>query len=258
MKTQTQATMGVTMVKKETMAVSVPVELQGSWGSEGIDTADILIPKVLLMQPMSDLVAQDKAKVGDLVKSTTKEILAGKDKSFEFIPIQSFKTWILEQKVGQKFEFRGVEPMNAANKEEPMEWTQDGSEWRRNRCLNFYALLTVDIAREQNAMKIAQSGAMPDPDDALLPIVISFQRTGYQSGKELITHFAKAQHFGVAPAVTTFKMKSFMEKNDKGTYYVPMVEKSEKTPADYLPICKKWHETLNRAPVKVDVEAEAI
>lgn len=240
------------LAKKPVTALKLPTELQGSWGSEGLDNADILIPKVLLMQAMSDLVAQEKAVTGDFVKSTTKEILGGKLKPFEFIPILSFKTWVIEEKVGEKFEFRGVEQASAET-DDAMEWQENGKTFRRNRCLNFYALLPQDIERERKAM---QSSDIPDPDDALLPILISFQRTGYFAGKELITHFAKAAHFGVPPAVSTFRMNSFMEKNDKGTYYVPMIEKAGKTSEENLAACRKWYDILKKARVKIDEVTE--
>jgi hypothetical protein len=224
-----------------------------TWGTtEKLDTSDILIPKLLLMQAMSELVSEGKAQMGDLVRSTNKEVLGGKNTALEFIPVTSFKTWILEEKIGQKFEFRGIEEMNATNKEAAMEWEQNGTTWRRNRCLNFYALLPQDIAKEKKAMEKAQTGEYPDPDDALLPVLISFQRTGYGTGKSLITHFAKAQHFGVPPAVNTFRLKSAMEKNDKGTYFVPMIEKSRNTTKEELVACKKWFDVLTKARVKVD------
>lgn len=238
---------------------TLPVKSENDWGKEVLDTSDILIPRVLLMQPMSELVTSDRVKVGDLLKSTTKEVLGNKENPFKFIPILSFKTWILEEKIGQRFEFRGIEEMNAGNKDDELEWKDaTGNTFRRNRCINFYALLPEDIRTERNALEAAGRGELPDPDDALLPILISFQRTGYQAGKELITHFAKAQHFQIPPAVTTFQMRSVMEKNDKGTYYVPAVDKFGKTSVEDLAVCKKWYETLSKSRVKVDEEGAGL
>jgi hypothetical protein len=249
MKQETKA-----IAKAQTTAVAAPLATQ-AWGSDGIDKSDILIPKLLIMQGLSQFVSDQKASIGDIVRSTTGEILAdGKKKgSVEFIPLTSFKTWIKEEKVGNKFEYRGQEPMTASNSTEPTEWTENGTEWRRNRCLNFYVLLPGDIARDRAARKkLADTGDFPDTDDVLLPCVLSFRRTSYSAGKTLITHFAKAEHMGVPPAVSIFKLFSKIEKNDQGTFQVAVVEKSGKTTSEDIVICRSWYDTLKKSTVKVD------
>lgn len=226
---------------------------QGSWGSEGVDTKDILIPKLLLMQPLSELVSEGKASPGAIVRSTTGEALATKDKPLSFIAFSSFKTWILSEQVKEKYEFRGVEPMTAGNVNEPLEWMVNGSKWRRDRSLNFYVLLPQDVAREAAALKkLQESGELPDPEDALLPCVLSFRRTSYGAGKDLATHFAKASHFNVPPAVTVFKLFASLEKNDKGSYYVFKIEKDRKSTDEEVQAAHKWYETTKVQPVEVD------
>lgn len=242
------------IAKKETAALSTSVN-SNAWGSEGIDASDVVIPKLLLMQGLSEFVAAGEAKSGDIARSTTGEVLGGVNKGVEIIPFMTFKTWKLEENTGSKFEYRGVEPITAENANEPLEWNVNGKHWRRNRCLNFYVLLPVDIAKEAAAMKkLETSGDLPDPGDALLPCVLTFQRTSYGAGKDLATHFMKAAHFGVPPAVSKFKLTSKLEKNEKGTFSIFEVEASGKSTTEEIAACKKWYETISQTKVKVVVD----
>jgi len=242
------------IAKKESAGIPAVVSASTSWGSEGLDTSDILIPKLLLMQGLSEFVTDEKAQAGDIVRSTSGEVLAARGTAgVEFIPLMVFKTFVVSEKVGGKYEFRSVEPMTKDNADAPLEFQQQGTAWRRDRCINFYVLLPGDIAKERKAMKaLTEAGDMPDTDDALLPCALSFRRTSYGAGKELVTHFAKAKHFGVPPAVATFKLFAEKETNDQGTFYVMRVAKTGKTSPEDLEVCKKWYDTLNRARVVVD------
>lgn len=239
------------VAKKEPNAVALPENLQGSWGAEGVDNTDLLVPRILLMQAISEAVAEGKLNQGEIIRSTTNEVLAKKGEGMEFIPLLSFKTWVIMELIGGKYEFRRIEPMTLNNREEPLEWESLGTKWRRDRCLNFYVLLPKDIEREMNALKSLQDGGLPDPDDALIPCVLSFRRTSYGAGKDLATHFKKAEHFRVPPAVTTFKLMSEVQKNDKGTYHIFKLEKAGKTTVSQLEICKQWYDTLQSAKVVI-------
>lgn len=233
-------------------ALAIPENLRGSWGTSSFDREDIMIPKLLLMQGLSKLVAEGTVGQGEIVRSTTGKSLAKKGESVSFIPLATFKTWVVEEKIGPKYEFRRTEPMTAANKDLPLEFVEGANSWRRSRCLNFYVLLPQDIAREVSALKAAASGELPDPEDCLLPCVLSFRRTSYPAGKILITHFAKADQFKVPPAVSVFKLSSDVVKNDLGTFQVLAVAPDRKTTIEELTVCKKWHDTLQTANIKID------
>lgn len=242
------------LVKQETKAVGAVVNNQ-SWGSEGVDASDVVIPKLLLMQGQSEFVASGKAKAGDIARSTTSEILGGSQKGVEIIPILSFKTWVNLEENGSRFEYRGAEPVTAANVNDPLEWVQGGKKWRRDKCLNFYVLLPQDIAREAAAMSnLEKTGAFPDPKDALLPCVLSFRRTSYGAGKTLSTHFIQAAHFHRPPAVSRFLLTSKMEKNDKGTFYIFEVANAGLTEEKDLDVCRRWYETITQTKVNVKVD----
>jgi len=239
--------------KETTTAVSVPMDSQLSWGSEGIDANDVVIPKLLLMQGLSEFVSSGKARAGDIARSVTGEVLGNSTQGVEIIPFMSFKNWVLEEKAGNRFEYRGIESLTPENVNADLEWTQGGKLWRRNRTLNFYVLLPTDIKREIEALKkLETDGEFPEPKDALLPCVLQFKRTSYGAGKDLATHFIKAAAFKRPPAVSKFKLLSKIEKNDQGTFAVFVVEPVGKSTDEEIATCKKWYEIISNTKVQVD------
>jgi hypothetical protein len=246
--------MAKALAKKEESAVTLVGE--PDVGNEEILASNIIIPRVLIMQGLSELVADGKAVMGELIRSTTNEKLGGPDKPIDFIPITYNTTWIKQEKVGGKFEYRGQEPLNAANQDLPWDFEEKGIPWKRVKALNLYALLVQDVTAEQAEMAKAKQGEMPDPDKALLPVMISFRSTGFTTGKTIVTHFAKAKKFGLPGYVSVLKLSVRKEKNDKGTFFVPEVTNSGKTPADVIETCKYWQTTLATKPVEVDAAGE--
>lgn len=244
--------------KKETTAVALPDDLKGSWGSENIDSADIVIPRLLLMQGMSEHVSAGKAKLGDIIKSTTVEVLGGKDKPVKIIPLISTKTWTISEKVGNKFEFRSIEPVSLNNSSLPLEWQQGNTTWRRDKCLDFFVLLSDDVAKERKALDKLKAGDIPDVADALLPCHLSFRRTSYNSGKTLATHFSVAGRFNLPPASTIFNLTSEVTKNDQGTFAIFEIKSAGKTSIDDLMVAKKWYDILAKAKSNVVIDQETV
>ena len=244
--------MSKAVAKKEETAVAPPEET-GSWGAEGIDSTDILIPRLLLMQPLSELVGEGDAQAGQIIKSTSQEVLYDGKKPFEFIPVMSFKTWrIMELKDG-KYEFKRIEPLTAENVNEPYEWMDGNQQFRRDRTLSFYVLLPSEIKKEIAAFKKIEKGILPDVDDCLIPCLLSFMRTSSPAGKELATFAKKAQHFGLPIASYTFELFSEFEKNDKGNYHVFKVKRKRSSTPEEIAVCKKWNTTLTQATnIKID------
>lgn len=239
------------ITKKET---ETALTAANTVGGEDILSSSIIIPKLLLMQGLSEFVNDRKAQQGDMVRSTTGEKLGDLEVPVEFIPLTFTNTWILNEKIGGKFEYRGQEPMTAKNQDLPWEFKKDGADWRRIKSLNVYALLPKDIRAEAEELKKAASGEMPDPDKALLPVMISFRSTGYSAGKSISTHFAKAKTFGLKGYVSVMKLKCYQEKNDKGAFYVFSVENAGKTLKEDLVVCEKWYTLLTSQNVNIQVD----
>lgn len=253
------------MNQVQTQNGSVPAT-QSSQPQEQILKSDIVLPKVLLMQALSDFVKQEKCKPGDIVRSQTGELLAKRDSVLEFIPLTYVNLWMLsedEKGKGDKkdFKFRGYEPRTASNEDSDWDFLQDGTKWKRTKVMNLYALLAADIEKFEGAMtKFKESGEMPDIDAALLPVTIQLRNTSFKAAKDVSTLFLKANELSKqmgmeVPAYgRTMKIQAVEESKDDNDYYVLTVTGGSTTKKEYLPHAKRWKETIHQmgANVKVD------
>lgn len=243
-------------VAKKTEA-KVPAKVSSGWGrSEVVDARDVLIPKLLIMQPISKDVVDGKFKGGVIIRST-----AGAEipQPLHFIPLLYTKSWVIQEKVGNKFEFRRREPFSAANADAPWHWEADATkgrgkaEFQRSQSIDCFALLPGDIEREAKAFAaLEKTGELPDADDALLPVAISFTRTSFQTGRALVTHFAKMESFGVPGCAQTLTLKTRKEDGELGSYFVFEMGKGRKTSAAELEAAKKWWTIINSSKAKID------
>jgi hypothetical protein len=246
------------MMQKELATTNGASSVPTLYASTGpmVDPSDILIPRLLLMQGLSEFVAKGEAKMGDIVKSTTGQVLA---KPVAMIPLSYDKTWILTEKVNGQHEFRRVEPFTFENAHLPWEYHDNGQEWKRTMSLNFYVLLPDDIKRDVEAREAyKKTGQFPDASASLLPVSISFRSTSYAAGKVLTTHFAMAKSFPMPPYASTFKLSSETQTKNKKTFANYKVENAGPTPEAYLDACKAWHATVERASLKTDDEVETL
>lgn len=233
-------------------------EMQVSGNNELADTSklpptrefsaqDILVPKLLICQPTSDL-GEDTPQ-GSFVRSTDQVVLG---KEIDIIPLNSFRTWAIFEVTGSRPKFKRVEPCTFENEGLPWEFEEDGIPMRRDKVLNFYFLIPQDIEREKAALLSDD----PDPDDALLPIVISFSRTSYKVGKELTTHFAKIEKFRAAnPNVSlypsAFRLTTELQTNDQGKWYTYKIDGKAKSDVTHRDTCGEWHKIVTSGAAQV-------
>lgn len=246
------------IVKKETTAVSTNVQAP----RQEIINSDILVPRLYLMQGLSDLVTARKAQQGDMVRSTTSEPIGGPDAPIDIIPLKYTTDWVLQEKVGSRFEYRRTESRTAANDSLPWDFMVDGKEWRRMKVLNLYALSVDDILNfKKNMEEAAKTGDIPDINSTVMPIVISFRSTSFNAGKTIATHFAKvedAKRF--APTVMAYNyalpLGCSQEKNELGTYYVYTVGNAKKLDPALVEEAKRWYDILQNSSVRIDSEED--
>lgn len=206
---------------------------QGAWGGEEISNEDMVIPKILLMQPMSELVTDGVAKIGEFRDSLNTDRVLGNDKEpVELIIFGTFKTW-LEFKDGEYLSTKKWTPENAELPRD--EILEDGSVISRDKVLNFYCLVPKDI-----------SGGEP------FPFVLSCRRTSATAGKELNTHIKKLQMFKKPSAAKVFALTSYKETNDKGTFFVSQVKVLRDSTTEEQAIAYEWYKALAKSKVRVD------
>lgn len=222
---------------------------------EGVDKSDLLIPMLLLGQGQSPFVAEGKAKNGDIVKSSPFKVIGDKEKPVSFVPLMLSKSWRHFENDGNRFVFRRQEKYFEKDKDLPWIYQQDGQTWKREKTIHAYVLLTEEIDLSKAVLeKYNKTGELPDPSNALIPCSILFRSTSYGTGRKLAMHFKMAESFQVPPAMTTFKLLSKFEKNDRGQFYVWDVENSGKTTEAQLEAARQWFIALNSNTVDIKVD----
>jgi hypothetical protein len=235
----TEATANVPAVAAPNLPANIG---EGSWGGEGVSASDILLPKILLMQGLSKAVADEKAKAGDMLDSLSGSVIGSKSDSLEILAFNSFKTWIVYEQVpgkgageGAKLKFIKQEPMTPQNESWPLEEMMNGVQVRRDKALNFYCLLTSQVAKGE-----------------FMPYLLSCRRTSYPAGRKLVTHFARLKMFNKPPASRIFELTCKKQENDKGVFYVfDVAEKRPSTDAE-MQAAYQWWKVIQSTQVRVD------
>jgi hypothetical protein len=242
----------ITATKKKQNLPAASEEFGATWGAENIDATQIVIPKILCMQGLSQMVADGEAQMGDIVDSLTGEMLGcGREKDFQdfnFVPIYSFQEWIVYEKLGSdKLQFIEKVPYNASN----ANWQWDTDTQKRVLVMNFYVMLEKDLE---------EPGA--------LPYLLSFRSTSYKTGKKLSTFILKGSMANRPAPAYTYTLSANKDSNDKGTFYVFDVKKTGETDGKHYDpkkngVCFEWFKQLKAGQHKVDdsdieVPAEAM
>lgn len=235
------------------------MEMQKGWkaSASDIDASDILLPRVLLAQPLLELVVDGKFQSGDiLLGGSSPKLLAKRGESVEFIPVSTHKSFTIWKQTDRDPIYVRSEPLSPENINAPWQWSEGGENYRRDRILNFYVLPVDGISKEAEAMKkFQEEGELPDPDAALLPWALSFKKTSYNAGRDLVTWFKKCEHFGMPPFVSTWKLSAYLEKGEKGSYNVYKLEKGRKVEPEEMKAALKWSETI-RSSKSIQVEPD--
>lgn len=205
------------------------------WGSEGVQASDILIPKLLVMQGLSKLVADGQAHVGQIRDSLNGELLGGKEKAMEVIAFSSFRTWVIFEKRNGKDEYVKTERITAENENWPINEVVGGVEVRRDKCLNFYVIRPEEIKQGM-----------------AFPYLISFRRTSMQAGKKLSTFAAKLNAFKLPLASKVINLSVTAQENDKGKFFVFDVAMGRAASTAEVQEAFKWYQTLQTAQVRHD------
>lgn len=232
---------------------------QAGWGlGQDVLPSSVLAPRIHLMQSVSKLVTEGKCAVGDIAKLPGGQVITKKGGPFKVVPFGLLESWLLEEKVGKKFEFREKIVRNRQNDGLPWEFQQNGTEWKRTKLQEYFVLPLDEIGRELKAFEKMKKGEMPNPDDALLPSVISFKSFSSNAGKEIGTYFEKAKHYKCPLFYAVFEISAKTITHNGNTFWVYEVKKAEDTPKEYWPVCAKWRETLEGGLLRaIEEEAEA-
>lgn len=220
--------------------MALPQDLQGAWGAEEATASDFTIPRLRLMQGLSDEVGSGDKIMGQIIKSTDKSTLANKGELIRVVPFKMQKMWATYD-VSQPGQPQWVrqEPWTAANDSLPWEFEESGKKMRRDKVYSFFTLLEKEVSQKLTS----------------LPVQISFSRTSFHSGKVLANHFATCLAEKTPPCMTMFDIKSeYVNEGDKKYYVYEVKHTGAQTPIEVVKACKSWFDVINAGKAKVDAE----
>jgi len=213
-------------------------------GFDEVDKEDLKIPRLAILQGLSQIVVEGKARMGQLANSLTKEVFS---ESVEFIPLFMFKTRAKFEK-GRglvmfsrdnvtvtmaieefaEYQDRPVEEVPGAN------WEGDNSP-TFNLVYNFPVLLVGRLNE--------------------FPISISLMKTATKAAKGLLS---MARFSGEDMFARVYTIKTKIEQNENGTYAVPVLELARRaTDEEYIAASKCFNEWYRRKKdISVDLEEE--
>lgn len=231
-----------------------------------VGAQDLLIPKLLIMQLTSVLVAAGRAVMGEWRNSVTGELVGHASKPLKVVPFYVKKSWdILHEIQGKpgKYEFAKSIPVDDNPQSPGYNGGWDAFEVfkdvdkngatvnaKRHYRFDFFVLLPEEVAKGPTA----------------LPYVLSFKVTSLKAGKKMFGEaYERNRSAGLPPFHFQFDLTGEKKTNDQGTFFVVDTWKSE--PADAATVAKaiEWFRRIKTSTFKVDesdggaepVEAEA-
>jgi hypothetical protein len=231
------------IANKEKSEVAIALD-QNEWGVTEVSSRDIIIPRILLMQPMSDKVTAGDAAFGEFRESLNNEKLGDFKAGFEFVPFHMEKVFIEYKVNGQKKDYLRVVPITPQNEDLPyndVEKGEDGVSFEvsRDRVMNFYVLLPSELE---------VGGA--------IPYILSARRTSMTAGKKLATQmFVKNIAAKKTPASTVCIATCGKQSNDEGTWAVMDVAPTRQSPDQYVVEALKWLKMIKAGKAKAHVES---
>lgn len=223
-------------VKEETILAEVP---KGSWGAENTLKSDIIVPRILLMQAMSKLCQEDKAKSGEIRASLDGKLLGTKDKPIQIIPFLITASWVHFKMVNGKYEFQNISERTPTNDSLPFEEEIKGEKLKHVRAINAYVLIPSEVEKEE-----------------IFPYLISFQNTSFPAGRKLVSAIEKLKIFNQPPASKVFSIGLNKRTNEKGSWWVfDTVESCGPSKREHLDLAYQWYLTVTKGGVKIDESA---
>ena len=205
------------------------------WGVE-VSARNIVIPKIMLMQGLSEAVIEGGAKLGDLYNSLTKKVVGDTSKSLELIPFFQKEMWYIFKVVGKDETFLRIEDLDSSNVNWRYEDFEGDMAVKRIKVLQFYCI---------------------DPSNPDLPVIVSFKGKSMRTGQELYTmmYFTNRQENKFPPSYHIL-LSSVRDKNEKGTFAKYTFKRGDESTSNELKLCLEWINTIKSGKAK-DAPEEA-
>jgi len=235
------------VVKKDEYPLRTSGEGQSVQGFDDVEKEDLKMPRLAVLQQMSELVAEGKGKMGDLANSITKEVYGD---SIEFIALFLFKSRV-QFEVGRGLVMMSLDNQTVSFGVDEFEKYAGlpvsqvpGIEWQGkepptfNLVYNFPCLLAGERVKE-------------------FPMGLSLMRTATKAAKDFISmaRFANEDIFA-----RVYTLKTEIIKGEKGTYATPKIEFSRRCTDEEYAVARGHFASLfkKKANIEVDLGEEPL
>jgi len=223
------------VVKKEINAVATAEEFDFIVEDFKIDSSDILIPKILLMQPTSVFVNDEVASLGEFRNSVTKERIGSINEPFSFIPFHYTKQWDIIDDDGN---YIRKEVFNPGDENLPWEFKEGDANLKRIKRLDFFGFIPKKLEEGDT-----------------LPMILSFRSTGYREGTKILTQFKLNISKRKLPWSDVWSIKGEKRKNESNqTYCVPMIDMVGDSSVEQQKVCMDWYKSIKSLSTKIVVD----
>ena len=212
-------------------------------GLEDIDKqTDIKIPRILILQALSELVKDKKGDGGQIANSITGEILGD---SFEFIPLHHFKTRV-------KFVLgKGAVCMSRSALTSSFGDTENSGYVEGTNCIE-----CPDSAwqgKEAPKCSLVYNFLVLDAKNlSAFPIVISCAKSAIKEAKTLIS---MAAFTGEDLCARIYKLTTKEEKSPKGEFFMPQFELLRRVSVEEYKTSCGIRDAMREKVIEVDLES---
>jgi hypothetical protein len=202
------------------------------WGDVVVEAKDLILPKILLQQALSEAVKSRNARDGDYLNTLKGTVCSNEKGIVSVLPFFCRQTYIIEKWNGKKFEFLKIVP-NIVGEKKPFEETIEGTKYKNSHQYEFFCML----------------------EDGGTPAIVSFRSTSHKTGKQLfnIMYLQNPQQ-NKTPAHNWINLGRKEQTNDMGTFWVMDISIGKESVKSEIDECLIWISTIKQSDFKVAEE----
>ena len=207
------------------------------WGDVVVESKDLILPKILLQQALSEAVKSRVARDGDYVNTLTNSVCSDEKGNVSVLPFFCRQTYTIEKWNGKKFEFLKIVPCVVGEEPKPFEEDINGERFKNSHNYEFFCML----------------------EEGGTPAILSFKSTSHKTGKQLfnIMYLQNPQQ-KKTPAHNWITIGRSEKTNDMGTFWVMDFSIGRESKPEELTECKTWIATIKQSAFKVAEEKPSI
>ena len=108
------------LVEAKTTEVSAPINMN-EWGDVAVESKDLILPKILLQQAMSEAVKERTARDGDYLNTLLSTVCSNEKGEVAVLPFFCRQSYVVEKFNGRKFEYLRTDPYIVGEQARPWE-----------------------------------------------------------------------------------------------------------------------------------------